>query len=150
MVNQIQISILPEQVHDHELIKRKIRKKLKKSSSDFYYKWKKRSIDARNHSIKINATFLVSFQEDELIDHIEFTPQIVNNASSVVIIGSGPAGLFAALRALELGIKPIIYERGKDVKSRRRDLAKINKEGIVNTESNYCFTSFFTILNRVA
>ena len=136
MVNQIQISILPEQVHDHELIKRKIRKKLKKSSSDFYYKWKKRSIDARNHSIKINATFLVSFQEDELIDHIEFTPQIVNNASSVVIIGSGPAGLFAALRALELGIKPIIYERGKDVKSRRRDLAKINKEGIVNTESN--------------
>ncbi len=139
MVNQIQISILPEQVHDHELIKRKIRKKLKKSSSDFYYKWKKRSIDARNHSIKINATFLVSFQEDELIDHIEFTPQIVNNASSVVIIGSGPAGLFAALRALELGIKPIIYERGKDVKSRRRDLAKINKEGIVNTESNYCF-----------
>ncbi len=139
MVYQIQISILPEQVHDHELIKRKIRKKLKKSPSDFYYKWKKRSIDARNHSIKINATFLVSLKEHELSSFIEFKPQIVNNALPVVIIGCGPAGLFAALRALELGIKPIIYERGKDVQSRRRDLAKINKEGIVNTESNYCF-----------
>ena len=139
MVQQIQISILPEQVHDHELIKKKIRNKLKKASSDFYFKWKKRSIDARNNSIKINATFLVSFNEDELSDKIEYIPKIVTNSPSVVIIGSGPAGLFAALIALERGIKPIIYERGKDVKSRRRDLAKINKEGIVNSESNYCF-----------
>ena len=139
MVQQIQISILPEQVHDHELIKKKIRNKFKNASSDFYFKWKKRSIDARNNSIKINATFLVSFNEDELSNKIEYIPKIVANSPSVVIIGSGPAGLFAALRALELGIKPIIYERGKDVKSRRRDLAKINKEGIVNSESNYCF-----------
>jgi len=57
----------------------------------------------------------------------------------VLVIGAGPAGLFAALRCLELGIKPIIIERGKDVQSRRRDLAAINKEHIVNPESNYCF-----------
>ena len=57
----------------------------------------------------------------------------------VVIVGAGPAGLFAALQLLELGIMPIVIERGKDVKSRRRDLAKLNREGIVNPESNYCF-----------
>mgnify|MGYP000179816303 FL=1 len=55
------------------------------------------------------------------------------------IIGAGPGGLFAALKALELGIRPIIFERGKDVRSRRRDLAVLNKEGIVNPESNYCY-----------
>ena len=57
----------------------------------------------------------------------------------VIIIGAGPAGLFAALHLLEQGIKPIILERGKDVRSRRRDLAVLNKEGIINPESNYCF-----------
>ena len=57
----------------------------------------------------------------------------------VIIIGAGPAGLFAALQLIEKGIKPIILERGKDVKSRRRDLAVLNKEGIINPESNYCF-----------
>ena len=57
----------------------------------------------------------------------------------VIIVGSGPAGLFAALRLIELGIKPIVFERGKDVQARRRDLAAINKDRIVNPESNYCF-----------
>ena len=56
-----------------------------------------------------------------------------------MIVGSGPAGLFAALKLIELGLKPIILERGKDVRSRRRDLAAINKQHIVNPESNYCF-----------
>ncbi|MFK9222518.1 FAD-dependent monooxygenase, partial [Escherichia coli] len=62
-----------------------------------------------------------------------------NNAKKVMIIGAGPAGLFAALELILLGIKPIIIERGKDVKARRRDLAALNKEGIVNPDSNYCF-----------
>ncbi|MFX6899608.1 FAD-dependent monooxygenase, partial [Acinetobacter baumannii] len=62
-----------------------------------------------------------------------------NNAKKVIIIGAGPAGLFAALELILLGIKPIIIERGQDVKARRRDLAALNKDCIVNPDSNYCF-----------
>ena len=61
------------------------------------------------------------------------------NAEQIIIVGAGPAGMFAALRAIELGVKPILIERGNDVRARRRDLAAINKDHIVNPESNYCF-----------
>lgn len=138
MIKEIQISILPEQVNDEKFIKNKLQKKLK-LSSEFFFKWKRKSIDARQKQIKINATFLVSTNKQSLVNKIIYKPQNVLNSTSVVIIGCGPAGLFAALRALELGIKPIIYERGKDVRSRRRDLARINKDEIINPESNYCF-----------
>jgi len=138
VIKEIQISILPEQVNDEKFIKNKLQKKLK-LSSEFFFKWKRKSIDARQKQIKINATFLVSTNKQSLVNKIIYKPQNVLNSTSVVIIGCGPAGLFAALRALELGIKPIIYERGKDVRSRRRDLARINKDEIINPESNYCF-----------
>jgi len=73
-------------------------------------------------------------------DRMTFTYQDVRHADrQVVIIGAGPAGLFAALRLLEAGIRPIILERGRDVRSRRRDLAKLNREGILDEDSNYCF-----------
>ena len=68
-----------------------------------------------------------------------YTYPSVQNAPKVIIVGAGPAGLFAALRAIELGLKPIVLERGKDVRARRRDLAAINKEHVVNPDSNYCF-----------
>jgi len=61
------------------------------------------------------------------------------HSSKVIVVGSGPAGLYAALKLLEQGLKPIVIERGKEVRARRRDLAKINKEHLVNPESNYCF-----------
>jgi uncharacterized FAD-dependent dehydrogenase len=72
---------------------------------------------------------------------IEFTRDYpnVSNAPQAIIVGAGPAGMFAALRLIELGVKPILIERGKDVRTRRRDLAAINKEHYVNPESNYCF-----------
>src|SRR5690606_13865337 len=68
-----------------------------------------------------------------------FVPQNVSKAKRIAIIGAGPAGLYAALRAVEAGLKPIVFERGKDVRERRRDLAAINKDQIVNPDSNYCF-----------
>jgi len=65
--------------------------------------------------------------------------QNIKDTEPIIIVGFGPAGMFAAFKAIELGLKPIVLERGKDVRSRRRDLAAINKEQIVNPESNYCF-----------
>ncbi len=98
----------------------------------------KRSIDARQKNIKINLSLLVAINEK-----ISISPEIIYNKTDtnkeVVIIGSGPAGLFAALRLIEAGIKPIIYERGKDVKSRNKDLVELNKNRKINPDSNYCF-----------
>jgi uncharacterized FAD-dependent dehydrogenase len=72
-------------------------------------------------------------------DQLYFFKEVSNATTRVIIIGAGPAGLFAALKLIEAGIQPIVLERGKDVRARRRDLAALNKEGIVNPESNYCF-----------
>ena len=100
----------------------------------------KKSIDARARQPKVLLTLHV-FIEEAVIAPLPFDPQLqnVSTATPVVIVGAGPAGLFAALKLITLGMKPIIIERGKDVRSRRRDLAVMNKEGIVNPESNYCF-----------
>jgi uncharacterized FAD-dependent dehydrogenase len=102
----------------------------------------KQSIDARSRQqVWINLSILVFVNEtptQRFSNPIQFNV-LPANARMVIIIGAGPAGLFAALECIELGLRPIILERGKDVRSRRRDLAKLNKEGIVNPESNYCF-----------
>lgn len=101
----------------------------------------KKSIDARGKTVWINIT-LLAFINEPFIErpHTHLTLQDVHHAAdAVIIIGAGPAGLFAALRLIEYGIKPILIERGKDVRARRRDLARLNKEGIINPESNYCF-----------
>lgn len=101
----------------------------------------KKSIDARSRNPLINL--LVEAFINEPYVHRQFNPvyfrDVFKAKDKVIIIGAGPAGLFAALRLIEKGIKPIIVERGKDVKARRRDLAVLNKEGIINPESNYCF-----------
>ncbi len=100
----------------------------------------KRSVDARRKEVRVHIQADVYLREEpppEISYRREY-PQ-VGNARRMIIIGAGPAGLFAALRCLEAGIKPIILERGSDVQGRRRDLADINKKHIVNPESNYCF-----------
>lgn len=101
----------------------------------------KHSIDARQRTIKVQLRLEVGIgqmlaPEPEL--HPDY-PTVQADATSVVIVGCGPAGLFAALRCLELGLKPIILERGKDASARRFDLGPILKEGRVIEDSNYCF-----------
>ena len=101
----------------------------------------KRSIDARQKAIKINLKVLVFLHGEAYVASKVELPEYknVSNAQEVIIIGAGPAGLFAALQLIELGLKPIVLERGKDVRGRRRDLKAINVEHIVNEDSNYCF-----------
>jgi uncharacterized protein len=146
MKKTIQLQLSPRVAYSEQLLKEEIAEQLSlKNSDQFFIQPVKRSIDARGRNIKINLTVDVYINENIPVFNYNPTYQIVNQQSSpdsyrdVTIIGAGPAGLFAALRCLELGIKPVIFERGKDVQSRRRDLAAINKEHIVNPESNYCF-----------
>src|SRR6476469_886079 len=105
------------------------------------YRILKKSIDARGKQPWVQLSLLAYINEP--FKKFEVAPlplQDVRQAKkSVVIVGTGPAGLFAALRLIEHGIKPILLERGKDVRARRRDLAAMNKEGVVNSDSNYCF-----------
>lgn len=100
----------------------------------------KRSIDARSRrvSVRLQCQVLETGADQGAVHHTTTYPDR-SGAKRVVIVGSGPAGLFAAIRLLELGFKPVILERGKDVRERRRDLAAINREHVVNPESNYCF-----------
>lgn len=99
----------------------------------------KRSLDARKPEIKVNLRYEAYVDEIRVQESLPFDLKDVSQAKYIHIIGAGPAGLFAALEAIHQGLKPIVFERGKDVKARRRDLAKINKEHVVNPESNYCF-----------
>ncbi|MCD8386070.1 MAG: FAD-dependent monooxygenase [Bacteroidales bacterium] len=102
----------------------------------------KRSIDARQRQVMINLTLQVHIDE---VDPEAGKPQPIKykplpaDAKTAIVVGAGPAGLFAALRLIELGIRPIVLERGKDVDSRRTDLARISREGVVDADSNYCF-----------
>ncbi|AMR34457.1 FAD-binding protein [Mucilaginibacter sp. PAMC 26640] len=99
----------------------------------------KRSIDARGRKVLYRMQVAVYIEEPLSPETYTVQYKNVKDAQRVIIVGAGPAGLFAALQCIEQGLKPVILERGKDVKQRRRDLANINKQGLVNPESNYCF-----------
>jgi hypothetical protein len=99
----------------------------------------RKSLDARRKPIKVNLQVAVFLNQEPDENLFELNLQNVSNALEIGIVGAGPAGLFAALKLIEMGLKPVIFERGKQVKERRRDLANITKHNTVNPDSNYCF-----------
>lgn len=138
MIKQIEIALLPEQCFDEittlDFIKRN------SGISDINgIRVLRKSLDARKRPIHYNLLVDLYIEEQVAERDFNFDFKNVAHAPHVVIVGAGPAGLFAALKFIEQGIKPIIFERGKDVRERRRDLALITRHNTVNPESNYCF-----------
>jgi uncharacterized FAD-dependent dehydrogenase len=141
MIKELEITIAPEFLHNDSAIRAQILKLVPISNQELTaFQILKRSIDARSHRVVYRIKLLAFIGEEYVPQSLyNFNSQDVKNAKPAHIIGAGPAGLFAALRLIENGIKPILFERGKNVKDRRRDLALLNKELVVNPESNYCF-----------
>jgi len=138
MIKQIEIALLPEQCFDEittlDFIKRN------SGISDINgIRVLRKSLDARKRPIHYNLLVDLYIEEQVAERDFNFDFKNVAHAPHVVIVGAGPAGFFAALKLIEQGIKPIIFERGKDVRERRRDLALITRHNTVNPESNYCF-----------
>lgn len=142
MQQKIVLKLLPSEAYDDEVLKKNISQNLgRKADQISGYHILKRSIDARAKTTWVNLTINVFIDEpfqSRPLKNFNFK-DVTSAEKTVVIIGAGPAGLFAALTLIEQGIKPVILERGKEVRARRRDLAVLNKEGIINPESNYCF-----------
>ncbi len=141
MKKELTLKLSPQEIQDDALILQKTRLALGLKKSDaLQIQKQKSSLDARRKPIHFNLKLSVFVNEKPPISNTAIHYQDVHQSSKVLhIVGAGPAGLFCALRCLELGIKPIIYERGKKVRDRRRDLALLNKKGILNPESNYCY-----------
>ena len=139
---ELEILLAPEVAFDELARYEAILKEadLKPGQADYVH-LRRRSIDARGRQplVRLRADVYRAAPPKELFGPWFIYPNVKHDASRVLIVGAGPAGLFAALRCLELGLKPIVLERGRDVRARRRDLAAINKEQQVNPDSNYCF-----------
>jgi uncharacterized protein len=142
MPKELQLQVSPEIAANENLLKDYLSKQIKVSSLDIQHvSILKRSIDARQKAIKINLKVAIFLKGENFTESKIELPNYkdVSKAQEVIVIGAGPAGLFAGLQLIELGLKPIIVERGKDVRGRRRDLKAINVDHIVNEDSNYCF-----------
>ena len=141
MIQEYQIRILPEQAASEEGIKRYLAKEKRLDVRTLnQVRVLKRSIDARQRTIFVNLkvrAYINEFPQDDQYIHTEYPD--VSSRPRGIVVGEGPGGLFASLRLIELGYRPIVLERGKDVRERKKDLSNITKTQKVDGESNYCF-----------
>lgn len=142
MPQELLFQTSPETASNELLLKQHISKLIKADVKEIQHiSILKRSIDARQKAVKFNLKVAVYLMGEPIQEAKIELPEYKNvtNAQEVIVVGAGPAGLFAALQLIELGLKPIVIERGKDVRGRRRDLKSINRDHIVDEDSNYCF-----------
>jgi uncharacterized FAD-dependent dehydrogenase len=141
MIYDFQLRLLPEQAYTKSAITDYIAAEKGINRGNItHVRVLRRSIDARQRTIYVNLTVRVyenERPEDQLFEEIAY--RNVDGCPQVVVVGAGPAGLFAALRLIELGVRPVVVERGKDVHSRRKDVGAISKTQEIDSESNYCF-----------
>ena len=140
-MKQLQLTVLPEESAQEDLLKNAVARQLNVDKNRVgIVQIERKSIDARSRQIKVNLTVNVFFDDEQPKNRdYSFHYQFVENKPEVIIVGAGPAGLFAALRLIELGLKPIVLERGKAVGERKRDIAQLCRNNSLNPESNYCF-----------
>ncbi|MBO5678982.1 MAG: NAD(P)/FAD-dependent oxidoreductase [Bacteroidaceae bacterium] len=141
MIQELQLRILPEQAASEQSIKQYVaREKGLDARTIKAVRTLKRSIDARQRTIFVNLTVRIYINELPTDDeYVETYYPMVDEGAEVIVVGAGPGGLFAALRLIELGCRPIVVERGKDVHTRKRDIAHISREHTIDPESNYSF-----------
>ncbi len=141
MIKQADIKCSAKHINDMDYVRRRIAEEIESKPEDIgEVRIVKRSIDARGKAVQYHVKTEFVLGDGQLDYHAEqYSPQDVNASEPVHIIGMGPAGLFAALRLIELGRKPIIFEQGKPVEERKLDIAMLHREAVLNTDSNYAF-----------
>jgi uncharacterized protein len=140
MIRELHLMLRPDQAFDETALREHLCETLAITNESLIgWRLLKRSVDARSRTIKVSVRLEAFINEPLPDENLRWEFQDVSQKPAVHIIGAGPAGLFAAMRLIELGLRPIILERGKDVQRRRRDLAAINRDQVINPDSNYCF-----------
>lgn len=141
MLKEIDVALTPKEAFEEEFHIRIISKLIDVPENKISFaKIIRRSIDARKRNIVVNLRFIVGIEEDKIpVNSNTLEYSNVKGKDEVIIVGSGPAGLFAALQLIALGMKPIIFERGKDVSERKKDIASIHRNHTINPDSNYAF-----------
>lgn len=140
MGQKINLTLTPKQAADSSFYTAAVARQMGIKQSDIaLLRIVKRSVDARRGTLKVNLTLEAFLDFEPMPEPIHFDYPNIENGTPIIIIGAGPAGLFAALRLIELGLKPMIFERGKDVAARGKDIAQIQRGGVIDPDSNYAF-----------